>query len=128
MKHLKLLILLPILLFCSINTYATEYQFVAGDRSLETKMCIAAVTNNVKKLKRLIAFETYYGVKDIARAVFCNDLIIANFAYEYQANDTLAYLDRYTPKKEKRLRTRITIKDITAQAQGRPKVLMIASR
>lgn len=128
MKHLKLITLVPILLFHSISTYAVEYQFVAADRSLETKICIAAVTNDIKKLKRLISFETHSGAKDIARSILCNDIIIANFAYEYQASDTVAYLDRYTSREDKKMRTRITIKDITAQAQGKPEVLIVAGR
>lgn len=130
MKHLKLFTLVPILLFYSISTYATEYEFVAMDGSKETKMCVAAVTNDMKKLRRLISHN--YGIRDVgrtvAKTVFCNDVIIANFAYEYQANDTVDYLDRYTPRKYKRMRTSITIKDITAKVNEKPTVIMIASR
>jgi hypothetical protein len=130
MKHLKLFTLVPILLFYSISTYATEYEFVAMDSSKETKLCVAAVTNDMKKLRRLISHN--YGMRDIgstvAKTVLCNDVIIANFAYEYQANDTVDYLDRYTPRKYKKMRTSITIKDITAKVNEKPTVIMIASR
>jgi hypothetical protein len=129
MKHLKLFTLVPILLFYSISTYAEQYEFVAADQSKETKMCVAAVTNDKTKLRRLVSSDTrYVGVRDVAKTVVCNDVIIANFAYEYQANDTLDYLDRYTPRKYKRMRTSTTIKDITAKSSEEPTVIMIASR
>jgi hypothetical protein len=104
------------------------------DSSKETKMCVAAVTNDMKKLKRLISHN--YRMRDVAKTVakavsktvFCNDVIIANFAYEYQANDTVDYLDQYTPRRYKRMRTSITIKDITAKGSEKPTVIMLSSR
>lgn len=46
-----------ILVFCSINTYAREFTFIADDNKITTKICMAAATNNtdvmVSKIRML---------------------------------------------------------------------------
>ena len=130
------LIAVIVVLGFTMSTNASEYQFIAVDNSVDTKMCLAAVTNNKKALKRLMYkthFEVpkfnriHYGVRIVARKLLCNDLIIANFAYKYQAADTLAYLDRYTSRKDKKKRPTVTIRDIAAQGNDKPTVVLIAS-
>jgi hypothetical protein len=110
----------------SLGSNAANYQFEGVDNSIETKICIAAVTNDKKSLKRKIRMSGA-GVRSIARSLMCNEQIVANFAYKYNALETSGYLDRYTPKKYKTNRPSVTIQDITA-IHGKTTVVLIASK
>jgi len=125
MKTLKLISVIVAAGF-TMSSNANHYQFVAGDNSIETKICVAAVTNDKHALKRKIRRSGDH-VRSIARNLMCNDQIIANFAYMYNASETFAYLDRYTPKKYKTNRPSVTIQDITAK-HGKTTVVLIASK
>ena len=125
MKTLKLISAIIAMGF-TVSSNANNYQFVAADNSIETKICVAAVTNNKQALKRKIRMSGIR-VRSIARSLMCNDQIVANFAYMYNASETFAYLDRYTPKKFKSNRPSVTIQDIAA-IHGKTTVVLIASK
>jgi hypothetical protein len=110
----------------TLSSNAANYQFEGVDNSIETKICIAAVTNDKKSLKRKIRISGAR-VRTIARGLMCNEQIVANFAYKYNALETFGYLDRYTPKKYKANRPSVTIQDITA-IHGKTTVVLIASK
>jgi len=110
----------------TLSSNAANYQFEGVDNSIETKICIAAVTNDKKSLKRKIRISGIR-VRSIARGLMCNDQIVANFAYKYNALKTSGYLDRYTPKRYKANRPSVTIQDITA-IHGKTTVVLIASK
>jgi imidazole glycerol phosphate synthase subunit HisF len=67
---------------CSVGVHSAEYKFVAADQSVETKLCMAATTNDVKQLKKVLrrSGERLAVVRD---AVKCNTLPITEFSEEY---------------------------------------------
>ena len=111
---------------------AANYQFVGVDNSIGTSMCLAAVTNDKRALRRKILrsgsniLSTNTKVRMVARTLRCNDLIIANFALKYSALVTFAYLDRFTREEDKIGRTKVIIQDISA-TQGKTTIVLIAS-
>jgi hypothetical protein len=108
---------LSIILFSgSINTYAAEYKFIAGDNKMTTQICMAAVTDNTKvlisHLRKLSQRGTALSFRSFVNTIECNDQFIANFAKIYHAENAFSYLDRYTNKRNKNRQANITIKDI----------------
>jgi hypothetical protein len=116
----KFTLISSILFCCSINTYAAEFEFVAGDNTHETKICIAAVNDNtqvmVSKLK-MMSIKTALRYRSMLNIIQCNGQFIGNFAKKYHAENTSAYLAKYTNKWNKKHQPNITIKDLT-NAQG----------
>jgi hypothetical protein len=122
-----------ILFCCSINIYAAELEFIADNNKNTTKVCMAAVTDNTKvminKLRRLsggtgLKFLTFINL------IQCNNQFIGNFALKYNAQNTFAYLDQYTNRRNKNRQGIITIKDIANEQgknQDRPIVVLVAS-
>jgi len=76
---------------CSIGVHSTEYQFVAADQSVETKLCMAVTTNDVKQLEKVLRLsgESLAVVRD---AVKCNKLPITEFSEEYGFMQIARYL------------------------------------
>jgi len=133
MKAFNLMVAI-VILFCSSNVNATNYKFVAVDNSSSTKLCMAAVTNNMKSLRYQIRHirQPHQQIRDIANTVQCNNQIIANIAKTYNALDTFAYLNRFTASKYKKQQTSVTIQDLAAvksiDKKKKTVVIMIASR
>ncbi|MDN3652789.1 DUF3718 domain-containing protein [Thalassotalea ponticola] len=82
------------------NTIADTPSFVAGDDSLATKLCVSAVTDNLKatksQIKRLYRdisaqsqVQTHLAIQNIS----CNDATLVEFTAQYDANDTFRYLN-----------------------------------
>jgi hypothetical protein len=135
MKMLNLISAVVVLGFTVSSNAAANYQFVGADNTIGTKICLAAVTNDMNELRLNIMRSSagtrgvHTGARKVARTLMCNDQIVANFAYQYEASETFEYLDRYTPKKYKNKRPEVTIKDIVAKngQQGETIVVLIAS-
>lgn len=127
---------------CTLITHAANYKFVALDNSKETKICIAAVKDNIKNLKKeAVGFPlatTYlmsnssFRMKFIANKLKCNNTNIADFARKYNALYTFNYLNDFANKWNKALPTSGTIKDIAEQdskSQNEKEILiLVASR
>jgi hypothetical protein len=135
MKMLNLISAVVVLAFTGSSNAAVNYQFVAADNSIDTKICLAAVTNDIKELRLNIMSSAgtrgvHTGARKVARTLMCNDQIVANFAYQYHASKTFEYLDRYTPKKYKGKRPDVTIQDIIASNanQEETTVVLVASK
>jgi hypothetical protein len=136
MKMLNLISAVVVLAFTGSSNAAVNYQFVAADNSIDTKICLAAVTNDMNKLRLNImrssasARGVHSGARTVARTLMCNDQIVANFAYQYHASKTFEYLDLYTPKKYKGKRPDVTIQDIIASNanQEETTVVLVASK
>ncbi|MFT6910417.1 MAG: hypothetical protein ACJAS1_007146 [Oleiphilaceae bacterium] len=136
MKMLNLISAVVVLGFTVSSNAAANYQFVGADNSIDTKICLAAVTNDMHKLRHNIMRSgagnrgVHTGARKVARTLMCNDQIVANFAYKYEASETFEYLDRYTPKKYQDQRPEVTIKDIVARhgKQEETTVVLIASK
>ncbi|GAA0858369.1 hypothetical protein [Aliiglaciecola litoralis] len=126
---------LSVILLCtSISTYAAEYEFIAGDSSIETKTCIAAVTNDteamISNLKMLGRRGTSLSYRSFVNSFWCNDQYIGNFAKTYHAENSLAYLDKYTNKWNKKRQSNITIKDLASKPTSEEDtiVVLVSSR
>lgn len=124
----------------SLPTLAERYEFIAGDATTETKICMAAVTDNKRGLKQAVKElkavgismkREYLRMKIVANSLKCNDDYVANFANKYDASNTYQYLNRYTHP-SKRLNPTTSIKDITArnESESSNKVIqiLVASR
>ena len=76
---------------------AANYVFVAESDTLETRLCIAAAENNLKKYKNTAKLLSRSSIihKTLAQDLTCNDQGVANFAYQYDANKTLKFIDRF---------------------------------
>ncbi len=105
---------LMVLLGYAMNVNATEYQFEAADSSNKTKLCLAAVSNNKAALRYQLRHMRlpHQSTRTIVNSVACNDQIIANFAITYHAEDTGAYLNKFTAKKYKKQQPKVIIEDI----------------
>ncbi|WP_373318489.1 DUF3718 domain-containing protein [Alteromonas salexigens] len=110
----------------SLSAVADRYEFIAGDASVETQVCIAAVTDDKlalrKSVKQLPAARSvhrteHFRMKSVANSLKCNGDYIANFASKYNASETYQYLNRYT-RPSNRLTPTTTIRDITAKVDN----------
>lgn len=111
---------LSVILFCCSNSaYAAEYEFAAVDNTIETKICIAAVTDNtevmISNLKKLSQRGTALAFRSFVNGFSCNKQYIGNFAKTYHAENSFAYLDKYTNKWNKKRQGSITVTDIASQ-------------
>ena len=100
MKIIQSSLLLVVLLAANpAPVVATE--FIAGDKSLETAICVAAVNNNVYKYKSSVGkisnFQPLpnHNQKIVANRLKCNDQNIASFARYYGATETAKYISRF---------------------------------
>ena len=75
----------------------TQFDTTNADRSVYT--CVAAASNDVTKLKALMKLEPY-GEKSIVTGLKCNDMDIADFAANYYAVDSVAYLNKFAADSE----------------------------
>lgn len=112
MNILKLTIALVIILF-SYNVNATNYKFVGMDKSIETKMCVQAASNDTKALKVTMRFSVD-SKPFIANSITCNDMVMVKFANKYGAVDTTKYLNKYTRKINRVPQTKVTISDLAS--------------
>jgi len=101
--------LLAILL--AYNASATQYKFVGTNNHLETKICVSAGNNDLKKLKGLI-YASQEGARSVANTIVCNNLVMAHFAHKYDADKTFEYLNQRTKGKNKIRENTVTIQDI----------------
>ncbi|QSX29245.1 DUF3718 domain-containing protein [Shewanella cyperi] len=93
---------------------AADYVFIARDNSPETKMCIAAGSNNRIALRMQMSSD--HGVSRYnANTVVCNGASLAQFAHKYGADKTYAYLAPLTQNKYL-YDERVIIKDISFNA------------
>jgi len=108
-----------ILLCCSTSSYAAEYEFAAGDSKIETKICMAAVTDNtevmISNLKKLSRRGTALPFASFINGFSCNKQYIGNFAKKYHAENSFAYLDKYTNNWNKKRQSTITVTDIASE-------------
>ncbi|MDG1733686.1 MAG: DUF3718 domain-containing protein [Thalassotalea sp.] len=77
------------------------YTFSAGDNSLATELCLAAVTNDLAATKKKIrsiglldGVSSTQRVKNATRNISCNDMNLMTFTAEYGASDTFEYLNK----------------------------------
>ena len=76
----------------SVEVGAAEYKFVAIDKSVETKLCMAATTNDIQQLK-LVLRRNGERLSTVRDSVKCNEMPIAEFAEEYGFMQIARYID-----------------------------------
>lgn len=96
MKKIKNLLLATIAA-TALPLSAAEYVFVPANDDIETKLCISAAENKLHKFKRQagLVSHTHTVYRTIAENIQCNDKSIADFAFQYDADKTLKFLDKY---------------------------------
>ncbi|PKI17207.1 DUF3718 domain-containing protein [Colwellia sp. 12G3] len=117
MKKLNLILAVVVFVLLSFSANATKYKFIAEDRSIETKICVFAGSNNKLGLKHALRQSTGSAITNnrfSVNNITCNDMVMAHFAHKYDAFDTYSYLNRLTNSKNKIPTTSIEIKDVSA--------------
>ena len=119
---MKTFISLSLILFCcSINTYADEFKFIAGDTKSTTKICIDAVTDKpeilANRLRKISRRGTALNLRTFINSLKCNNQYIGHFAKTYNAQKTFAYLDQFTNRMNKKHQANIIVKNL-AKEQG----------
>ncbi|MCG9746553.1 DUF3718 domain-containing protein [Shewanella sp. Isolate8] len=106
-----------------------HYQFVARDNSVETKICIAAGSDNSSALKRKLVNYDHnmrFGVNSIS----CNGLSLAQFSHKYQAQQSYLFLERHSSIAN-RVKTKVSIIDLAGNqsfAGGEPIMVMVSAK
>ncbi|MDH5433006.1 MAG: DUF3718 domain-containing protein [Gammaproteobacteria bacterium] len=103
MKYFKYLFLA---ILTSATTYisADTYEFVAYDDSMETKICVAAVKDDVKRYSRLVdnfPLQTRFTSQNhviISNKLKCNNQNIFKFSQNFGAKNTTAFMSKYIKK------------------------------
>jgi len=77
---------------------AAQYEFEAGDSSLETKICVAAAGNNLSQYKNAVDnLSSRHSIhRIVANKLTCNKMPIASFARMYDADNTVNFLAKYS--------------------------------
>ena len=98
----------------AFSASASEYNFVAADNTIGTKLCMSAVENNVKHLRKYAnklernTKVVNQKIRIVARNQNCNGENIVHFASKYGAKDTTKLMAKYlTPS--------VTVKEEIAQ-------------
>ncbi len=105
----------------SFSASATNYKFVAGDKTSATKICLAALSDKPIRLLRALnyleASSTIPQVKlrIVAQHQTCNNTNIALFASQYGAKKTTKMLARH-------LKSSITIRQEIADNLENPRI------
>lgn len=77
---------------------STKYIFKGTDNSLDTRICVAAASDNLRGLRQE-SRRDILGIKGVTRSLKCNHQDITHFAASYDAYKTTRYLSRNAPKK-----------------------------
>ncbi|MDP2561947.1 DUF3718 domain-containing protein [Psychrobium sp. 1_MG-2023] len=90
----------------SYNAAATTYQFIPGNDAPGTKLCVEAVSGDLRGYREKIK-EYHLKDKTVANKLECNGENIANFAARYDAMNTAVYINKYR-------KNRVSITDLAA--------------
>ncbi len=116
---MKSLVSLTVLTCCAFQAHATEYRFVADDISAATRFCVAAAEDDIDALRsqlRKMRQSPHHQVRSIVNTVRCNDQPAAQFAHQYGATDTFAYLYRLTTREQRELVPETSVEDVAHEA------------
>ncbi len=114
--------------------------FKAGDASAATKLCLAAVQNDLSKTKLYVKrLSSAYGltasvakVQFISHALTCNNQNLVDFTAAYNAPSTFAYFNKNAAHKYRITPAEVKIIDLarteSLRDKTKPQVIMITSR
>ena len=119
---------------CSSKANAGNTTFKAGDNTFATKLCVAAVSNDLQKTKRYIQAlsreiygSMYHKANFISGNLLCNDTDLVKFTAQYHAEDTFEYFNKRAMKKYRLTDDEIKIIDIV-KVNDAPQVIVVTSR
>jgi hypothetical protein len=110
--------------FIALPSQATNYQFVALDSSTETKLCVAAGSNDLKMIRKHLR-QSSESIRRVSNNVLCNNMAIAHFAYKYDADKTFKVLNRASSRSIQQQIPHVTIRDLTAAVRDDDKPVII---
>ncbi len=119
--------------FITPNAISADYQFIAGDKSVTTKLCVAAVSNNLMATKRYIrgigvqSFDQSAQVKLALNAVTCNGQNMLEFTANYNADKTFNYLNKRASKKHRIHDKDVRIIDIAKQSKSDEVIVLVVT-
>ncbi|WNC68936.1 hypothetical protein RI845_01985 [Thalassotalea nanhaiensis] len=134
------LLFISVFLLLTFKAYANQnITFEAGDNTIATKLCVAAVSNDLKKTKLYISrlgmmagiHTGMYGRTSFASDdILCNDTDLVKFTAQYNAKDTFEFINKRALKKYRLDAEEIKIIDLARQQRmnNSPKVILITSR
>ena len=104
----------------SLHAQAAQFTFVAEDSSHQTRLCIAAASDDMKSLKRefrRLRQGTTLRHDSVISSVRCNGESAAKFAQRYGAAETLAYLNRFSDEKYPLQEPNVSLREIVDSEQ-----------
>ncbi len=119
--------LMTLLLAATQQSVASETNFIAKDNTIETRLCIAAASDDSSTLKSLIRHSYKRHTREIANNFNCNGVSLARFAYDFDAKNTFEYLNRYSHSSN-RVKQSVIIKDLAAnKTKKMPKTVVVSA-
>jgi hypothetical protein len=106
---------ISMLICVSFPVAAEEFEFVADDHSKQTKLCVAAASNDLVALKRSIRSlrrSPHEKTQVLVDSVRCNGVTPTRFARQYKAADSLAFLNQHSTHRVQELEPTVTLREI----------------
>ncbi len=113
-KAITILVSLLALSTLTAQANATKYDFIAEHNSKPVRMCIAAASNDVQKLKKAIMLFERGDKRATANHYDCNGMSIANFAYNFKAYENAEFLNKYSSRINKVSNTKVEIHEVAS--------------
>ncbi len=112
---MKALLMTGLLALGSLSTaMAQDTQFVAADDRIETQLCLTAVTESWRSMDRTLN-HSGYSLMHVSRALKCNDIPVAVFAAQYNADPRMAkHLTKFS---RDTIKQEVEITDLTAMTR-----------
>ncbi|BDY06814.1 DUF3718 domain-containing protein [Ferrimonas sp. YFM] len=109
---MKTLLMTGLLALGTLGTAtAQDRQFIAADDRIETQLCLTAVTENWRSMDRTLA-HSGYRLMQVSRELKCNDIPVAVFAAQYNADPRVAkHLAKFS---RDAIKQEVEITDLTA--------------
>lgn len=126
----QLIATIAIFACASTQVHATEYRFVAEDRSPATRFCVAAGEDDMDGLRRQIRKlrqSPHHQYKTVVNSIRCNGQVAAQFANVYGATETFEFLYRLTVRKNRNKVGHTSVEDVALkQSDGNaPDVIIV---
>lgn len=133
--HLAFLFITICTLF-SVKSYADNITFIAGDNSKATKLCVAAVSNDVLKTEKYVKSLSWQqtGMRKktnfVLGDVSCNDTDLIKFTAQYNADETYHFFNDKAMTRYKLTDDEMKIIDLARLNNNNraPQVIVITSR
>lgn len=123
----------------SSKANAANITFEAGDNTTATKLCVAAVSNDLPNTKLYISrlallagvnAGMYAKTKFATDDILCNDTNLVQFTAQYNATDTFEFINKRAEKKYRLSTDEVKVIDLARKNApvSAPKIIVITSR